>query len=56
MPFGEYFGGKGRRVADQMKKRYGKDWERVFYATANKMGLKPKSKYSRAEKILSGSK
>ena len=54
MPIEGYYKGKGREVAKEMKKRYGKRWERIFYATANKLGLKPREKYSKAERILSG--
>lgn len=41
MPIGAYYGGRGEKVAAQMRKRYGPDWRRVFYATANKTQLKP---------------
>lgn len=36
MPLSKYYGGHGREVAEDMKKRYGSDWKRVFYATENK--------------------
>ena len=36
MPLSKHYGGKGEKVARDMKKRYGKNWEEVFYATENK--------------------
>lgn len=42
MPLREYFKGRGRSVARRFQQRYGADWKRVFYATANKRGLAPK--------------
>ena len=43
MPISEYYKGKGRKVMEQMRRRYGKKkGERIFYATANKYGLRPK--------------
>lgn len=56
MPLSEYYGGHGKSVARDMKKRYGKRWKQVFYATASKLGLRPEKDYSEAEKILSGKK
>lgn len=48
MPKSAYYKGKGDEVMSSMKKRYGsKAGERVFYATANKRGMTPKSKKSR---------
>lgn len=45
MPLSEYFKGKGQSVMKSMKEKYGdKGGERVFYATANKTGMKPKIK------------
>ena len=41
MPKSAYFGGHGKQVMRDMRKRYGKRAESVFYATANKRGLKP---------------
>jgi len=41
MPIAAYYRGHGKQVAEQMKKRYGKRWKRVFYATANKTKQKP---------------
>ncbi len=41
MPKSAYFGGHGKKVLKDMKKRYGKRAESVFYATANARGLKP---------------
>lgn len=41
MPVGAYYKGKGNKVMRSMQKRYGaKQGKRVFYATANKRGLK----------------
>lgn len=37
MPLSKHFGGHGREVMSSMKKTYGKNAERVFYATENKM-------------------
>ena len=43
MPISEYYKGKGRKVMASMKARYGeKKGKEVFYATANKMKMKPK--------------
>jgi hypothetical protein len=36
MPISRHYRGKGRKVAKSMKRTYGKDWKRVFYATENK--------------------
>lgn len=42
MPVSEYYKGSGRKVMRSMKKSYGPETgKRVFYATANKMGMKP---------------
>lgn len=35
MPKSHYYGGHGKKVMQEMRKRYGKGAERVFYATAN---------------------
>ena len=43
MPISEYFGGHGKGVMAGMRKKHGKRAEEVFYATANKRGMKPKS-------------
>lgn len=40
MPLSKHFGGKGEKVAASMKKEYGADWKRVFYATDNKQKTK----------------
>ena len=44
MPISSYFGGHGREVLADMKKRYkgDKKAESVFYATANKRKQKPR--------------
>ena len=40
MPVSEYYKGSGEKVMRSMMKRYGrKGGKRVFYATANKMGM-----------------
>lgn len=42
MPVSKYFKGSGDKVLSSMKKQYGdKKGESVFYATANKTGMKP---------------
>lgn len=45
MPVSKYFKGDGDKVMASMKKRYGSEGgKRVFYATANKRGMKPTGK------------
>lgn len=44
MPVSAYYGGHGREVMAEMKKRYGKRGERVFYATAKAKDQEPKRK------------
>jgi len=45
MPLGEYFKGKGRKVLESMKKKYGeKKGKSVFYATAKTKKMEPKDK------------
>lgn len=45
MPLSKYFKGKGPQVLNDMQDRYGADkGKQVFYATANKTGMKPKRK------------
>ena len=39
-PIGDYYKGKGKSVMKSMRKRYGKRAKEVFYATANKRGMK----------------
>lgn len=47
MPVNKYFKGHGDEVLSSMKSEYGdKKGESVFYATANKKGMKPKEKAS----------
>jgi hypothetical protein len=42
MPISRYFKGKGHEVMESMTKEYGEEkGKKVFYATANKKGLKP---------------
>jgi hypothetical protein len=47
MPLKRHYKGEGDKVARSMKQRYGKDWERVFYATENKQKRKAKQKRSK---------
>jgi len=35
MPVSAHYNGHGKKVARSMKRRYGRDWKRVFYATEN---------------------
>lgn len=52
MPIKEYYKGSGDKVMKAMTKRYGKEaGKRVFYATANKMKMKPSGP---ANKVLGG--
>lgn len=37
MPISNHFEGVGNKVARSMRKLYGKDWKKVFYATENKL-------------------
>lgn len=48
MPYSEYFKGKGDKVAKSMQKKYGADWKRVFYSTANSKRLFPKRKMGKS--------
>jgi hypothetical protein len=44
MPINRYFKGSGEKVMAGMMKEYGaKKGKQVFYATANKIGMKPMS-------------
>ena len=43
MPVSGYFKGHGDEVMAGMRKRHGKRAEEMFYRTANKKGMKPKS-------------
>ena len=56
MPIGEYFKGSGSKVMSSMKKKYGDRAEEVFYATANKSGMKSggKKKGKGRNKISAG--
>jgi len=40
MPVSKHFAGHGKKVARSMKRTYGKNWKRVFYATENKQKQK----------------
>lgn len=55
MPIEKYFEGHGDKVARSMKKKYGKRWKEVFYATANKKGMNPEAK-KRIKHSLGGGK
>jgi hypothetical protein len=51
MPISKYFKGEGSKVMKDMKSRYGSDkGESVFYATANKRGMKPGMKANKKQK------
>lgn len=50
MPLRNYFKGKGEAVMQSMKKTYGPKAEEVFYATANKHGMKSESSTKKAMK------
>jgi hypothetical protein len=52
MPLKNYFKGSGEKVMQSMKKTYKSDAkaEDVFYATANKQGMKPDSPVKKAMK------
>ena len=53
MPLKRYFKGEGQKVMAGMKDRYGDEkGESVFYATANKRNMNPKSKPKSARKPL----
>lgn len=41
MPISKYFEGHGSKVARKMRKLYGKDWKRIFYATEKKYKENP---------------
>ena len=47
MPVENYFKGHGEEVMGSMRKKYGKRAKRVFYATANKMGMNRPGKGSK---------
>lgn len=49
MPISEYFGGKGEKVLAELIKKHGKKkGTQIFYATANKQGMKPEDKVAHA--------
>lgn len=51
MPIDKYFKGKGDEVMSNMTKEYGaKKGKSVFYATANKKKMKPKSEGKKVSK------
>lgn len=51
MPLSHYYDGKGEKVMSAMQKQYGeKKGKEVFYATANKKGMKAKSPSKRMSK------
>ena len=47
MPVSEHYEGHGDKVARSMKRTYGKNWKRVFYATENKRKGKRKKSLKR---------
>jgi hypothetical protein len=52
MPIGKYFKGEGDKVMNDMKDRYGEDkGKQVFYATANKNGMKPGKRKTLGQRI-----
>ncbi len=52
MPIDKYFKGSGEKVMTNMTKEYGpKKGKSIFYATANKTGMKPKRT---AKDVLAG--
>lgn len=53
MPISKYYKGDGKNVMNNMKKVYGKDAKKVFYATANKYNLDPSDE---AKKRMFGKK
>jgi hypothetical protein len=45
MPIAHYFKGSGNKVMKKLKSKYGNELGKsVFYALANKEGMKPKKK------------
>lgn len=42
MPISKYYKGHGNEVMASMKKKYGKNATRIFYATANKKKMTAK--------------
>jgi len=40
MPISKHYAGSGKKVARSMKRTYGKQWKRVFYATEQKQKQK----------------
>ncbi len=52
MPVDKYYKGSGDKVMSSMKEEYGdKTGESVFYATANKTGMKPGNPKNRKKLI-----
>ena len=52
MPVSEYYKGSGSKVMASMKKKYGsRKGKSVFYATANKQGMKPKKKHPDSKSV-----
>ncbi len=53
MPIARYFKGHGEEVMRQMVATHGeKVGEREFYATANKLGLKPREHLSKGQRAM----
>ena len=51
MPLSKYYKGHGEKVMAEMKKRYGKRGESVFYATAKKRRMSPKKHSKRRDQL-----
>lgn len=55
MPLAKYFKGEGEKVMNDMKDRYRPDkGKEVFYATANKTGMKPGSQQNKPKRKTIG--
>ena len=53
MPISKYFKGHGRDVMQSMTQQYGPEKaECVFYATANKTGMKPRNTMTPAKRAM----
>ena len=51
-PLAKYFRGKGEQVLGDMKDKYGDDkGKQVFYATAEKRGMKPDDSKSKRKTV-----
>ena len=52
MPLSKHFEGSGLKVARRMRKLYGKDWKRIFYATEKKYKSNPSEELDDREHAL----